>query len=316
LLAASPWACRRASAPLLTYFDGAHALSLGYPAGWRTEQAEQQGVWYRYFAAPPETGSTSPASVSVTVLAGRLAGSLQDYAQVYLADKTLTSSQPERRQGAQGMSYAYGSAGGQKRHRLLLLEEHGNVYGLYAEGDARRFEREEPAVTAMFASFALERPASYPERRDDAGRFAIGLPPSWTSGRSLSSGERRVAQFLSPPLQGDRPAQAVRASLTISVEPLDGADLEGYYVATRQLLGGSFEILDHAKWKGGYADVVRTETPIAASRSRRYYRVADGRGYALAFEAREDVFQDVVAWFEMIAWTFKCGSELDAGARH
>lgn len=265
--------------------------------------------------APPEAGSPSAASVSVTVLVGRLAGTLQEYAQVYLADKTLTSSQPDSRQGAPGMSYSYGSAGGQKRHRLLLVEDAGNVYGLYAEGDARRFEREEPVLDAMFASFALERPAAYAEHHDEPGGFAIRLPPSWTSGRSLSSGGRRVVQFLSPPLRADRPGQTVHASLTVSVEPLEGAgDIDAYYAATRQLLGGSFQLLDHSKWKGGYADVMRTETPMAASRSRRYYRVSDRRGYALAFEAREDVFQDVVAWFELIAWTFKCGSELDTAA--
>ena len=174
--------------------------------------------------APPEAGSLGGASVSVTVLVGRLAGSLQDYGQVYLADKTLTSSRPESRQGAQGMSYSYGSPGGQKRHRLLLLEEAGSVYGLYAEGDAQRFERETPVLEAMFASFALERPAAYALHRDEPGGFAIRLPPSWASGRSLSSGGRRVAQFLSPPLRADRPGQTVHASLTVSVEAPRKAD--------------------------------------------------------------------------------------------
>lgn len=284
-----------------------------YPAGWRTEQATQQGVWYRYFVAPPEAGTQPGSSVSVTVLVGRLPGSLQDYAQVYLADNTPTSSQAESRQGARGMSFVYNSASGQKRHRLLLLEEAGNVYGLYAEGDAQRFEREEPVLNEMFASFTLERPATYAEQRDARGGFVIRLPPSWSVTRTISGDDKRVVQFLGPPLKVDRDLQTLRASLTVSVEPVGGdGGLDSYYTATRGLLGGSFQRLDHMRWRDGYADVMRTETPMAVSRLKRFYRVSSGRGYSLSFEAHEDVFQDVVAWFDLIAGTFKVSPEFDA----
>jgi hypothetical protein len=64
------------------------------------------------------------------------------------------------------------------------------------------------------------------------------------------------------------------------------------------------------RWGDGYADVMQTETPLSASRLKRFYRVAGGRGYSLAFEAREDVFHGVAPWFDLIAGTLKVGPEL------
>ena len=53
----------------MTYFNGDHGVSLRHPASWRTDQAEQDGVWYRYFLAPP-AGPQNRPPVSVTLLSG------------------------------------------------------------------------------------------------------------------------------------------------------------------------------------------------------------------------------------------------------
>lgn len=294
----------------LTYFDGAHSLSLSYPASWRTEQATQDGVWYRYFLSPP-TGPQRNPGVSVTLLVGPLTSSLEDHAQVYLAGNTLASSKDEQRQGVRGRSYSFSSAGGQKRHRLLLLEEAGRVYGLYAQGDAEPFQRQSTLIERMIDSLNLERPASYPEQRDTRFGYALRIPASWRPGRSLSTGNRSVAQHMSPPLAADREGRTVHASLSVTVEPVAApGTLDAYHQATRQMLGDSFQLRDHVRWRDGYADVMQTETPLSASRLKRFYRVADGRGYSLAFEAREDVFDDVAHWFDLIAGTLKIGPEL------
>lgn len=232
---------------------------------------------------------------------------------MYVADNAVSSTQPESRQGAKGLSFDYTSENGRKRHHLLLLEDGGNAYGLYAEGEARPYEREEPALREMFASFALERPAAYAEHRDARGGFSIRMPPSWKATRTLGGDDKRVVQFLGPPMRLTRDRQTIHPSLTVSVEPLTGGGgLDAFYASTRRLLGSSYQLLDHVRWKDGYADVMRAETPMAASRLRRFYRVSGDRAYSLSFEAHEDLFQDVVAWFDMIAETFKLGSELDA----
>ena len=43
---------------LVTYFNGDHGVSVRHPASWRNDQAEQDGVWYRYFLAPPSGASS------------------------------------------------------------------------------------------------------------------------------------------------------------------------------------------------------------------------------------------------------------------
>jgi len=266
-------------------------------------------VWYRYFFGPPEGTQRGPA-VTATLLVGPLGVSLEEYAQVYLAGNTLVSSKDESRQGTHGKSYLYSSAGGQKRHWLLLLGESGAVYGLYAQGDALAFERRQAVLQQMLDSLTLERPDSYPVLRDERFGFAIGVPGSWQSTRRLSAGDRLVVHLLSPPLRADRDGQTVHASLTLSVEPLENQDLDDFYASDRRRLGGAYQVLDHARWQGGYADVVHTETPIAVSRLKRFYRVSGDRGYGLWFEAREDVFHDVATWFDLIASTLRVGPEL------
>ena len=49
---------------------------------------------------------------------------------------------------------------------------------------------------------------------------------------------------------------------------------------------------------------------MATSRSKRFYRVAEGRGYTLAFEARDDAYPRVARWCDMIASTLKVGPEV------
>jgi len=281
-----------------------------YPAGWTTEQAEQAGVWYRYFLGPP-TGPERKPAVSVTLLAGPLSGSVDDYAQSYLAGNTLVSSREEARGPARGKSYALRSGDGARRYLLLLLQEGGRVYGFYAQGESGPFERYEPVLTEMAQSLTLERPESYPEQRNDKFAFSLRVPPSWQRTQSLSGSGNYLVQFKSPPLAADRNGQTVHASLTATVEPIgDDGSVDAYYEQTRRKLGDAFQIATHMRWKDGWADVMRIETPIASSRVKRFYRAADKRGYSLTFESREDVFPRVQRWYDAIAMTLKIGAEL------
>jgi hypothetical protein len=309
LLTAAP-ACRRpAREPLVTYYSGDHGLSLRHPSSWKTEQAEQDGVWYRYFLAPP-AGPKNKAAVSVTLLVGRLGGSVDDYAQTYLAGNTLASSREESRGAAQGKAYVFSSADGATRHSLLLLKLADKVYGLYAQGEAPLFEKHSPMLDEMARSLTFENPAQYPEHKNERFGYALRVPPSWKETRSFSGGNSSLLQFRSPPLAADRDRDPVHAALTVSVEPLGSAkDVDGYYEATREKLGDAFQLLSHVKWRDGYADVMRTETQIASSRIKRFYRAGGSRGYSLACDARDDVYMKVTRWCDAIAGTFRIGEE-------
>jgi hypothetical protein len=296
-------------APLLTYFNGDHDISVRYPTGWKTEQAEQEGVWYRYFLGPPAGPQQKPA-VSATLLVGKLEGKVEDYAQTYLAGNQVASSREEERPGAQGRSYLFSSPDGATRYSLLLLKEGQRVVGLYTQGEAPLFERHFALLQEMAKSLTLERPANYPERRNERFGFSLRVPPSWRETRNFSGGGTLLMQFQSPPLLAEAGRQTIHAYLNLAVEPLESGDgLEEYYLGTRKKLGDSFLVLTHSRWRDGYVDLARMETPVAVSRIKRFYRVDKGRGYSLSFEAREDVHVRVSRWYDLIASSLKTESE-------
>ena len=297
--------------PLVTYFNGEFGLSLRYPAGWRSEQTRQDGVFYRSFLGPPAGPQMKPA-LSVTLLATRQETSVEDFARTYLEGNTLANSRAETRGVAQGRSYLFASPDGATRYSLLLLREEDRLYGIYAQGEAPLFERHHPLLEEIMQSLTLERLSSYPERRQPEFGFAVRLPPSWRETRRFSGGGTLLLQYASPPLAADRGGQTVHASLTLTVEPLgEDATLDDYYEGTREKLGDNFALLKHATWNDGYVDVLRTETPIAVSSVKRFCRVDRGRGYSLSFEARDDVYPRVAQWYDLIASSLKTGAEFE-----
>jgi hypothetical protein len=293
----------------VTYFNGDFALSLRHPATWKAQQTEQDGVFYRYFLGP--TGQANKPTVSATLLVGRPGRHLDEYAQTYLAGNTPGPVRDEERQGAKGKSYAFSSADGAMRYALLLVEEKDRVYGLYTQAEAASFERYAPLLAEMQQSLTLERTAFYPEVRNEAFAYSLRLPPSWRETRHFTGGGNAVIQFTSPPLAQDKSRETVHASLSLSVEPAPGdGTLESYYQQSRVNLGESFLVLDHKEWRGGYLDVLRTETPLAMSQLKRHYKVESGRAYSLTLEARDDVFPRVGRWYDLIASTFRAGNEM------
>jgi len=337
----------RREEPYLTYFSPEHALTLRYPSSWKAEQAQQDGVWYRYFLAPPAGPERKPA-VSVTLIAGPLGVPLEEYAQTYLAGNAVQTSRDEARPGAKGRFYVFASPDGKMRQSLLLLEEAAAartglpptpvprpspaasppagktpaaapsalpsawVYGLYAQGEASAFESQMPMVEEMARSLTLERPALYAEERDDKLGFSLRVPSSWRATRTFSGGGTFVKQYTSPAFGAEK-QQTVHASLTLTVEqaPGDGS-AEAYQKATMDKLGEPFVVLTHTAWRDGYVDVLHSETPVAVSRSKRFYRTAGQRGYSLALEARDDIYPRVSRWCDMIAATLKVGPEVTA----
>jgi hypothetical protein len=311
-LAAAAPGCRGVPAePFLTYYNAEHALTLRYPASWKTEQVKQGEAWYRYFNAPPAGPERKPAAF-VLLIADSLASTLDAHAQQYLAGLTVSETRDEERPGARGRSWSAISADGHTRHRLLLLQEENHAYGLHAQGGAEGFGAQEPAITEMMKSFALERWALYSEERNDSFRYSMRVPPTWKSTRTFSGGGTFLEQFTSPPFGMDEGGQAVHASLTITVENVPaGSTADAFHKAMQAKLGENFQLLSHTPWKDGYADLMRTETPMAELRGKRFYRVVEGRGYTLACEARADVYPRVSKWCDMIATTLKAGAEME-----
>jgi hypothetical protein len=295
----------------VTYFNGDHGVSVRQPASWRSDQAEQEGVWYRYFLAPP-VGPQNRAPVTVTLLAGAMAVTVDDYAQTYLAGHTVASTKVEERQGVPGKSWVFSSADGATRCRLLLLASGGRVVGLFAQGDAVAVEKQAAVLDEMWSSLTIERPDRYPVTSWKGQDASLGIPDSWRETRQFTGGGTLLANYVSPALAVDKGRQTVHASLSVSFEQVpEGGGLGEYYEATRRKLGDNFQVTNHAAFKGGYVDTMRIETPVAVSYLKRYYFAHGGRGCSLSFEAREDVFPRASRWADYIASTLRFG---EAGA--
>jgi hypothetical protein len=296
----------------VTYFNGDHSVSLRHPASWRTDQAEQEGVWYRYFLAPPE-GAPARPPVTVTLLAGAMTGPVEEYAKSYLAGNTVGSTGPEQRQGIAGRSWVFSSADGKSRYRLLLLALGDRLLGLYAQGDAAAVEKLAPVLDEMFASLTVERPERYPVTVWKNQQASLRVPDSWRETRRFSGGGTLVTSFVSPALAVDKDKQAVHASLSVTFEEVkEGGGLPEYYEATRRRLGDNFQVTNHSSFGDGFVDVMRTETPVTISYVKRFYFAKSGRGCSLSFEAREDVFPRASRWADYIASTLTFGDTGEA----
>ena len=285
-----------------------------YPAEWRTDEAEQDGIWYRYFLAPP-TAPENKTALSVTLLAGPLTGPVEDYAESYLAGNDDATSREEERQGARGRSWRFASPDGKTRHRLLLVALGERFWGLYAQGEAAAFEGHADALDEIWTSFTLERPELYPVQRWEKFGVALGVPESWRETREFTGRGTLLVQFTSPALAVQQ-GQTIHASLTLTVEEVpEGADVEAFYQAMRTRLGDNIRILNHDEWPGhGLVDVMRTETSVAVSYIKRFFQVDGTRGISLAFESRDDVFWRIEPWADLIASTLQVDATADAGA--
>jgi hypothetical protein len=301
----------RSREPFVTYFNGDHGISLRHPASWRGDQAEQDGMWYRYFLAPPAGAQRSP--VSVSLLAGPMAVPLETYAQTYLGGNKVASSKTEERQGIPGKSWVFSSTDGKTSYRLLLLSQSGKVAGLFAQGEADAFAKNAAVLDEMWSSLTVERPDLYPRTEFKAQQASLGLPPSWRETRRFSGGGTLVANYVSPPLAVDTGGQPVHANLAVTFEAVpEGGGLDQYYSATRQRLGDNFKVSSHASFRGGYVDIMRTETPVQVSYVKRYYFAEAGRGCSLNFEAREDIFTRTSRWADYIVSTLRFGTTGEA----
>jgi hypothetical protein len=102
----------------------------------------------------------------------------------------------------------------------------------------------------------------------------------------------------------DRGVSTLHVGLTVKVEPAPGT-LDQFYDRLRNEAGDAYKVVRHDEWRGGYVDVEVVETAVSEGRVKRFFWVKGGRGYTLAFEAREAVFHRVSAWCDLIASTFE-----------
>jgi hypothetical protein len=291
----------------VTYFHSEPALTLRHPPSWTARLADQEGQ-RRYFESA--LSGAQRKTLTTTVVAAQLTGTLDQYAQSLLAGAAVPETRDETHGSAQGRRYRAASADGATRHSLLLLQEGAQAFGLHTQGQSGAFDERLSEVDAIEGSLSPEHVEAYPDHPNRDLAVALRVPDSWRSGRTLSGGGSYLTQYLSPPLAVDEGGHTVHASLTLTVEPAPGdGTVDAFRQASRKKLGDAFALIAFKPWRDGAQEILQTETSLTVSRSKRFYRTANGRAYGLAFEARDDVFPRVSRWCDLIASTLRVGTE-------
>ena len=300
------WACG-APDPQLSFLDEESGLSFTHPPRWTVGSAEQAGTRYRYLTAP-KVGDDKEA-LSVTFIAPTPAASADAVATPYLtgAFGVVVTAGPR---GATTWTFK-DQAGVSSKLRVSPAGE-GRFIGAWARGSTEAMKRYQGHIDSLLASLRFESPSEWPEERF-AG-MAVRAAPSWTRGSRLSNATNASMQFRSPPLFVDKGTDTIHGFVTLTKEPVPApGDLEAFFKMVRSRASDTVARLDHADWPptlgldrpSGYADYLRSGTPLTSTRIRRWITVKNGVGLTLTCEARADAFERVDPWCRRMAPTVR-----------
>jgi hypothetical protein len=158
----------------------------------------------------------------------------------------------------------------------------------------------------------VEDVSKWPEERF-AG-MAVRAAPSWTRGSRLSNATNASMQFKSPTLFVDKGTDTIHGFVTLTKEPVPApGDLEAFYKMVKSRTSDTAVRLDHAVWEPtpgldrqeGYADYLRSGTPLTSTRIRRFITVKNGVGLTFTCEARADAFERLDSWCRRMAPTVR-----------
>ncbi len=261
--------------------SGESRVSLRYPASWRVRahEPDAEGI-YRSFV--PAAGGDIVVSLSKQRRPSEWAG-----------------------EGRVRPSYSEDAT---HRYGRVQIQEADTLHALRVRAARPAWAQHQAAIEGMLSSFALEQPGEYVLHEDPRFAYRVRVPASWSKTRSLASEDRSVVVFTSPPIGADEDG-TVAASLTLNVETVGPGGREVQYRRGIERLGEAFRMIRHSPWGEGHADEMRVETQVSASRIKRFYRIGERYAYALAFEAREDVYHRAWGWFDLIAATFEVMEE-------
>jgi hypothetical protein len=299
-------ACR-APDPLLSFLDDESGLSLTHPPRWAVGSAEQNGLRYLFLTAP-KVGDDKEA-LSVTLIAPTPAASADTLAAAYLSGAFGVVVKPGPA-GAATWTFK-DQAGVSSRLRIAPAGE-GRFIGAWARGSDEAMKRYEGRIDVLMASLRVENVSEWPEER--FARLAVRAAPSWTRGSRLSNATNASMQFRSPALVVDKGTDTIHGFVTLTKEPVPPpGDLEAFFKVVKGRASDTVVRLDHAVWAPtpgldrpeGYADYLRSGTPLSSTRMRRFIAVKNGVGLTLTCEARADAFERLDPWCRRMASTVR-----------
>ena len=143
-------------------------------------------------------------------------------------------------------------------------------------------EKNAAVLDEMWASLTVERPDRYPVRGWKAFDASLGVPESWRQTREFSGGGTTLVQFASPPLgDGQAPDDPRRAVGHARARSPAAAACASTTTRPASSSATTTWSASHQAFRGGFVDIMKTETPLAVSYIKRYY-FAEARPRLLA----------------------------------
>jgi hypothetical protein len=269
--------------------------------------AEQAGLRYRYLTAP-KVGEDKEA-LTITLIAPTAAAGADLVAAPYLTGAFGVVVIP----GPDGAAtWTFKDQAGVSSRLHVAPSGEGNFIGAWARGTATAMKTYEGVIEILMASLRVENTPRWPEER--FGGMAVRAAPSWVRGSRLSNETNASMQFKSPALVVEKGTATIHGFVTLTKEPVPApGDLDAFDRMVRSRAAETVARLDHVKWAPtqgldrpeGYADYLRSGTPVSSTRLRRWITVKNGVGLTLTCEARSDAFDRVDPWCRRMATTVR-----------
>ena len=300
------WACG-APDPQLAFLDDESGLSFSHPPRWTVGVADQAGVRYRYLTAP-KIGEDKEA-LSVTFISPAAAASADAVAAAYLSGAFGVVTAPGR---GGATTWTFKDQAGVSSRLLVAPSSEGRFFGAWTRGSEAAMKRYEGRIDNLMASLRVETPSEWPDEKF-AG-MAVKAAPSWSRGSRLSNATNASMQFKSPALFVEKGTATIHGFVTLTKEPVPPpGDLEAYSTMVRNRASDTMARLDRSAWTPtpgldrpeGYADYLRSGTPVSSTRIRRWITAKNGVGLTFTCEARSDAFERLDPWCRRMAATVR-----------
>ncbi len=293
------------------------AVSLPLPQGW-TSASNQQGGYSMTTFSGPSVDVPERDGIQVQVMAGPAptGQTLREVAdRFYIGEQRVLSEEPFQFGEREGFIWTFEWERRPQSGRLLLVEDEGRLYGVYATGEARSVQAYGPTLDRMYDGFAIEKAEWFDVYEDPVFDLRVRYPRSWSRSHFLrQTGESLFVGFRSGPLAVAQDGATVHATLEVTVREAEpGTTLEGFYSVAAESLGENVRMLRHDILGDGrgIAVLYSLETQHEDYLEWVVYNVVGGRTYLYRFHCQNRLYRAIQPWLEEMATRFAAAAAPD-----
>ncbi len=294
---------------LITVYNPTLKISVPVPKGWKSDEGGQAGFRMHIFTGASVDVPERPG-IRAQVMLGPLppGANLDDLADRYTKDHTVTYEQGYSLNGNAGKSWFFHSEDGTEKFRLMLTPIENRLYGIYVHGEPATMEAYRSALDAMWDGLSVEEARFFETyERPDVGLY-LKHPRSWERTALMGKGDSLFVAFRSPALLLESGGATIHTTLEINVNKVEpGVTMESFYSARSEMQGDNYRLLSHEVIRQGDAvsDLYHVETQLADYLERTIYFVRGETSFIFKFNAQNTIYRQIEPWIDEMVSTFQ-----------